>query len=76
MRTKILGPFKVRAPVVWFSFTLLDAPGLVYFFSPGACRVQGATAVLLPPHGVMVFPLRLTAGSGKISSTQPVESPP
>jgi hypothetical protein len=62
---KILGPFKFHAPVVWFSFTLLDAPGLVYFL-PGPCRVLGATSVLLPPHGVIIFPLRLTAGSGKI----------
>jgi hypothetical protein len=45
-------------------------------FFHGAFRVPGATSVLLPPHGVIIFPLRLTAGSGKISSTRPVELPP
>jgi hypothetical protein len=37
---KITRSVQVRAPVVWFSFTLLDAPGLVYFFFTGRAVFQ------------------------------------
>jgi hypothetical protein len=36
---------KVFGPFMRFSFTLLDAPGLVFYFFPGVCRVPDATSV-------------------------------
>ena len=49
---------------MWFSFTVLDTPDLVYIFFPGRAVFQVPPPSYHHHMGVIIFPPRLTAGSG------------